>query len=176
LRFLLLFSPRWLFLYPGFVLFVFGLAMTAWLLPGGRSVAGVVFDIHSLLYASIAIVIGFQSMQFWTFAKIYGMREGIVPPDPSFQSLIGIATFETGLIAGAILLLIGLLLGAVAVGAWSEAGLGVLRPSETMRLVIPSATAILLAFQIFYGACFVSLLEIRATRKPSERAEDAPAA
>jgi hypothetical protein len=176
LRFLLLFSPRWLFLYPGFVLFVFGLAMTAWLLPGGRSVAGVVFDIHSLLYASIAIVIGFQSMQFWAFAKIYGMREGIVPPDPSFQSLIGIATFETGLIAGAILLLIGLLLGAVAVGAWSEAGMGVLRPSETMRLVIPSATAILLAFQIFYGACFVSLLEIRATRKSSERAEDAPAA
>jgi hypothetical protein len=69
-----------------------------------------------------------------------------------------------------------LLLGVIAVGAWSEAGMGVLRPSETMRLVIPSATAILLAFQIFYGACFVSLLEIRATRKSSERAEDAPAA
>jgi glycosyltransferase involved in cell wall biosynthesis len=164
LRFLLLFSPRWLFLYPGFVLFIAGLAAMAWLLPQPRNIGGITFDIHTLLYSSLAVVIGAQSMQFWAFAKIYGMREGIVPPDRWFQSWIGVATLERGLIAGAILLLIGLALGSEAVGVWDSTTFGGLRPSETMRLVIPSSTAILLAFQIAYGTFFISVLEIRASR------------
>jgi glycosyltransferase involved in cell wall biosynthesis len=164
LRFLILFSPRWLFLYPGFALFAIGVAASLWLLPGPRRVAGVGFDIHSLLYASVAIVVGFQSMQFWIFAKIYGMRERILPPDPWFRSIMRMATVEAGLIAGAVLLLVGLGLGAWAVGEWGATGLGALRPSETMRLVIPSATAILLAFQTVYGAFFIGLLGIEGTR------------
>ena len=167
LRFLLLFSPRWLFLYPGAALFVFGLAAMAWLLPAPRHVAGVMLDIHTLFYAALAVVVGFHSMVFWVFAKIYGMREGIVPPDPWFNSIMRVFTLEVGLIVGAVLLLFGLGLGVFALGAWGSTAFGGLSPERTMRLVIPSGTAILLAFHVAYGAFFVSVLEIRAKRVDS---------
>jgi glycosyltransferase involved in cell wall biosynthesis len=161
LRFLLLFSPKWLFLYPGLVLFAAGLMGMAWLLPGSRVIGGVSFDIHTLLYASLGVTIGFQSIQFWTFAKTYRMREGITPWDAKFDTLINVVTFEVGLVSAFVLLLFGLGMGIYAVASWDIAGLGQLRPTDTMRLVIPSATAILLAFQIIYGAFFLSVLELR---------------
>ena len=163
LRFLLLFSPRWLFLYPGFAVFVAGLLVMAVLSLQPLTIGAVTFDIHTLLYASAATTVGFQSMQFWVFAKIYGMREGIVPADPWFRSTVNVVTLERGLIAGAILLLGGVVIGAYALSSWGLASFGTLQPSDTMRLVIPSVTAILLAFQIAYGAFFLSVLEIRAS-------------
>jgi glycosyltransferase involved in cell wall biosynthesis len=164
LRFLLLFSPSWLFLFPGAALFLVGLAMMAWLLPTPRTVGGVTLDIHTLFYAALAVVVGFHSMLFWVFAKIYGMREGIVPPDPRFSAMMRLVTLEVGLIVGGALLLFGLALGVYAVGAWGSVEFGVLSPERAMRLVIPSGTAILLAFHIAYGAFFISVLEIRASR------------
>jgi hypothetical protein len=168
LRFFLLFSPRSLFLYPGFGLFTVGCLAMAWLLPQPRLVGGIGFDVHSLLYASLAVVIGFQSMTFWIFAKVYGTRERIVPPDPWFHSLMSVVTLEAGLIVGAVLLLSGLGLAVYALGTWGAERFGALAYPETMRLVIPSSTAILLGFQIIYSAFFVSILEIRASR-PTER-------
>lgn len=164
LRFLLLFSPRWLFLYPGFVMFVVGVATMVWLLPSPRVLGGITFDIHTLLYAAVAVVVGFQSVLFWIFAKIYGMREGIVPLDPWFLSTVRVARLENGLIAGGLLFVVGVALAIYALGSWDAGGFGSLRPSDTMRLVIPSGTAILLAMHIAYGAFFISVLEIRASR------------
>lgn len=164
LRFLLLFSPRWLFLYPGMFLAVAGFLAMAWLLPAPRRFDGVTLDIHTLLYAAIATIVGFQSMQFWAFANLYGMREGIVPIDPRFRRIIGIVTIERGLITGALLLALGIVLGVLAFSSWSEAAFGSLEPTATMRLVIPSATCVLLAFEIAYGSFFLNVLEIRATR------------
>ena len=164
LRFLLLFSPRWLFLLPGATLFTVGLAAMAWLLPAPRTVGGVTLDIHTLFYAALAVVVGFHSMLFWVFAKIYGMREGIVPPDPRFSKMMRLMTLEVGLIVGGLLLLFGLALGVFAVNAWGSVAFGMLSPERAMRLVIPSGTAILLAFQIAYGAFFISVLEIGASR------------
>ncbi len=135
----------------------------AWLLPHSRHVAGLTLDIHTLLYASLAVVVGCHSMVFWVFAKIYGMREGLVPEDPWFRGVMQTVTLEAGLIVGAILLVIGLTLGVLALSAWGNAAFGALSPEATMRLVIPSGTAILLAFQIAYGAFFLSVLEIRAS-------------
>jgi glycosyltransferase involved in cell wall biosynthesis len=175
LRFFMLFSPRWLFLYPGAAVFMIGLLASLWLLPGTRYVGKVGLDIHSLLYAAVAVVIGFQSIQFWVFAKIYGMRERIVPPDPWFRSMIKYVGLEVSLIVGLVLMAIGLGLGIYAVDIWSATGLGALRPSETMRLVIPSGTLIILAFQIAYGSFFASVLEIQATRNvpgPDVETED----
>ena len=165
LRFLLLFSPRWLFLYPGLGLFLLGALAEAWLLPHSRHVGSIRLDIHTLFYASLAVVVGFHSMLFWVFAHLYGMREGLVPPDdPWFRGLIRWVTLEYGLIAGGVLLLIGLALGVLALSAWGNAAFGNLSPEAVMRLVIPSGTAILLAFQTAYGAFFLSVLEIRASR------------
>jgi glycosyltransferase involved in cell wall biosynthesis len=164
LRFLLLFSPRWLFLYPGFAAFLSGTVLTACLLPGPLVLAGVTLDIHTLVYACLAIGVGYQSMLFWVFSKVYGMREGIVPWDPWFRNVMGIATLERGLIAALVLLLVGIWAGIEAVTAWDTTRFGPLSPVVTMRLVIPSATAILLAFQTAYGVFFLSVLEIRSTR------------
>ncbi len=165
LRFLLLFSPRWLFLYPGAAMFTAGLLAMLWLLPAPRVVAGVTLDVHTLLYAAVAVVLGFQSVMFWIFAKIYGARERIVPPDPWFNVAVRLISVENGLIAGVFLLLLGVALGLSAVGAWTMAGFGSLRPTDTMRCVIPSATLILLAFHMVYGAFFISLLDIRLSRE-----------
>ena len=163
LRFLLVFSPRGLFLYPGAVLFLLGLLANLWLLPASRTINGVGFDIHTLLYASVLMIIGVQSMLFWVFAKIHGMREGIVPPDPRFQEFMAHAPLERSLIFAGVLLITGTLLGVVALGSWGADAFGKLDPVHTMRLVIPSATFILLGFQIAFGACFVSVLEIQGT-------------
>jgi hypothetical protein len=95
------------------------------------------------------------------FANVYGMREGFVPPAPRFNAMVRVMSLEFGLITGTILLLIGLGLGIFALGVWQSAAFGVLSPEHAMRLVIPSGTAILLAFQIAYGAFFLSVLEIR---------------
>jgi glycosyltransferase involved in cell wall biosynthesis len=162
LRFLLLFSPRSLFLYPGFFMFAMGVMATAWLLPRARQVGHVTLDVHTLLYAATFIVVGFQSMYFWAFAKIYGAREGIVPADPWFGSLRKLMTLEVGLLAAATLLVAGIGIAIYALGHWELSNFGNLSPEAEMRLVIPSSTAIILGFQIAYGAFFMSLLEIRA--------------
>jgi glycosyltransferase involved in cell wall biosynthesis len=170
LRFLLLFSPRWLFFYPGCALFLVGLAAMAWLLPGPRRVGAVTFDIDTLFYASLALVVGFQSMLFWVFVRIYGAREGIVPSDPWFRSIVGVYTLEAGLICGGAMLLGGIALGCYALGSWNAENFGALSATQAMRLVIPSGTLILVGFQTASSGFFISVLEIRATRPPDNAA------
>lgn len=164
LRFLLLFSPAWLFLYPGLALSLGGLATMLWLLPGPRHVASITLDIHSLLYAAMALLVGVQSVTFFLFAKHFAIRGGILPDDPAFTRMVARMSLEKGLIAGLVPLLTGIALGMAAFGSWGGAGFGELHPTETMRLIIPSATLILLAFQIAYGSFFISVLEIRTGR------------
>jgi glycosyltransferase involved in cell wall biosynthesis len=169
LRFLLLFSPKWLFLYPGLFLLIFGLLFSAWLLPGPRQIGAITFDIHSLLYSAMAIVVGVQSIQFWAFANAHGMHEGILPPSATLHRVLGVATVERGLITAAILLLLGLVLGVLAVSSWSNAAFGLLDPTLTMRLAIPSAVCIVLAFEVAYGVFVLNVLGIRESRPDRDR-------
>jgi glycosyltransferase involved in cell wall biosynthesis len=170
LRFLLLFSPAWLFLYPGFALLALGLLAMAWLLPQSRAVGAITLDVHTLFYASLAVTVGFQAMLFWTFCQFYVVRLGLMSPPPWFGSLTSVATFEVGLIAGSLLLLLGTGLGVFALSSWGLQRFGALSTSATMRLVIPSGTAVLLGMQVMYGAFFISVLEIRAPQR-AERAK-----
>jgi len=161
LRFLLLFSPRWLFLYPGIALFLAGGALMAWLLPGRRHVFGVVLDIHTLYFASLAVVVGCNAALFWIFAKTYGARKGIVPADPWFDAMMRGLSLEFMLIVSGALFLLGFGLAIVAVAEWGTSAFGPLTPETAMRILIPSGTAILLALQLAYGAFFVSILGVR---------------
>lgn len=163
LRFLLLFSPRGLFFYPGALLFLLGVFGYLLLLPAPRLIRGVTFDIHTLLYASMLLILGAQSMLFWVFAKIYGVREGIVPKDPGFESFLARMNPERSLIAGGSLVLLGMVLGLVAFSSWGAAGFSSTQPDHVMRLVIPSVTLILLGFQVSYGGLLSSVLQIRGT-------------
>ena len=100
LRFLLIYSPRWLFLYPGLLLMALGAAATLWLLPGPRTVGGVTFDVQTLLFASMTIVIGFQAVLFSVLGKVFAWQEGLLPTGEGFQRLFRYITLEVGLAVG----------------------------------------------------------------------------
>jgi len=161
LRFLLLFSPRWLFLYPGIALMAAGLLLGAWILPGARSLGGIYFDVHTLLYASASIIIGFQMTLFAVFAKVYAMGEGLMPPDPRMDRLFRYISLETGLAAGAVLAIFGFGAAIYALGNWGSQSFGELDPKHVLRIVVPSTLALTLGFQIVLSSFFLSVLGMR---------------
>ena len=158
LRFLLVFCPRWLFLYPGAALFLAGLAAMALLLPGPVSLGRVTLDVHTLLYASGAMVMGFQAVQFWVFARIYGAQQGVVPEARRLTSALSRFGLEPALILAGVLLLGGLGLGVGAVAMWGAEHFGPLTGMAAMRVAIASVTAMVLGLQLAFGAFFVALL------------------
>ena len=160
LRFLLLLSPRWLFLYSGAVMFVIGLLGMLALETGPVTVLGAALDIHTLLYAAVLIVVGYQSILFWIFCKTLNMTQGMLAPDPGFQRLGDALTLERGLLLALAMLIAGLALGVVATAGWSAGGFGLLDPNHTMRLAIPSATLILLAVSTASVSFFLSFLRL----------------
>lgn len=164
LRFLLLFSPRWLFLFPGTIMLSIGMLMMLWLLPRTRQLGVLSLDVHTLYYSGVAIIVGFQSVLFWVFAKVYAIREGFLPPDPSFRRFQRAFSLEIVLVLGCVLLLGGLLTSVLAVGLWGGKNFGNLSTSDVMRLVIPSGTAIVVALQAVYGVFFISVLELRGSK------------
>jgi glycosyltransferase involved in cell wall biosynthesis len=158
LRFLLLYSPRWLFLYPGIVLFALGVAISAALLPGARKIGSVVFDVHTLLFAAMAILIGFQSILFATFTKIFAISEGLLPEDPRLSRVFRYVTLETGLVAGILLILAGAGAWALGLAYWRILAFGPLDPEKTLRIVIPGVVCFTLGFQIVLSSFFLSVL------------------
>ncbi len=160
LRFLLLLSPRWLFLYSGAVMFVVGVLGMLALETGPVNVFGAALDIHTLLYASVLVVVGYQSMLFWIFCKTLNVTQGMLAPDPGFQKLSSMLTLERGLLIALAMLVAGLGLGVVATAGWGSSGFGLLDPNHTMRLAIPSATLILLAVSTASVSFFLSFLRL----------------
>ena len=158
LRFLLAFCPRWLFLYPGAALFGLGLVATAILLTGPLRMGRVTFDIHTLLYAAGATVLGFQAMQFWAFSRIYGALEGVVPEEPRLTALVARVGLEPALLAGGALVLLGLALGGATLAIWGSGDFGPISGGGAMRLSIASVTAMILGFQLGLGAFFITVL------------------
>src|SRR5262252_592261 len=147
LRFLLLYSPRWLFLYPGTLLLVLGTTAMAWLLPGPRTIGMITFDVHTLLFAGMTILIGFQSINFAAFSKIFAITEGLLPEDRRLNKLFRYMNLETGLIAGAVLVLVGLGTWIFGLNYWRVRHFGALDPSMTLRFVIPGLVSLTLGVQ-----------------------------
>ena len=161
LRFLLLYSPRWLFLYPGILLMLSGLATALWLLPGERVIAGVHFDIHTLLFAALAIILGFQAVNFALFTKVFAISEGLLPEDARLTRALRLLSLEGGLVLGGMLLLVGIAGSIYALGGWGARSFGTLDPTRTMRVVIPSVTALTLGFEIVLSSFFLSILGMK---------------
>jgi hypothetical protein len=158
LRFLLLFSPRWLFLYPGAILMLSGLASMAWLLPGPRQLGGLTLDVHTLAYCAAAIICGFQAVAFAVFTKIYGIKAKLLPDDRRIAWLAEAFSLEVGLIVGLALLVVGLGASIYAVSSWGQTSFGGLDPAQTMRIVLPGVTALVLGLQIIFSSFFFSVL------------------
>jgi len=164
LRFLLLFSPRWLFLYPGIGLTAVGLMGMALLIPGALRVGNFAFDVNTLLYAAAATFIGYQSVVFAVFTKVYGVSEGLLPEDPRLQRLYGLIKLETGLCVGGGLVFIGLVGSVWAVAGWDAVGFGELNPQETLRVIVPAVLALVIGFQTILSSFFLSVLGLGRRR------------
>ncbi|HUI51295.1 MAG TPA: glycosyltransferase family 2 protein [Terriglobales bacterium] len=161
LRFLLMYSPRWAFLYPGLILMLVGAAGCALLLPGPRVAFGVGFDVHTLLYAFMAILLGFQLVSFALFTKVFAITEGLLPPDPRMNVFFRFVSLETGLLIGWVLIALGLGGSVWAVSHWARDSFGALDPVKMLRVVMPSVFALTLGAQITFASFFLSILGLR---------------
>ena len=163
LRFLLLYSPRWLFFYPGLAMLVLGLGVGAAIVPGPLSVAGVHFDVDTLVGASALVITGVQSILFAIFTSIYASNEGFLPHSAAIRYVKKVWSLERGLTVGATLAVAGLAGLITSVAIWSGATFGELPYESVLRIVIPSATAFITSCQIILGTFFISILGIRTT-------------
>jgi hypothetical protein len=160
LRFFLLFSPKWLFLIPGALLMFLG-ALGFGLVMPGLQVRGVVFDAHTLLFASLAFICGYQSALFSVFTKIFAIGEGLLPRDPRMNRLFNIVTLERGVLLGVAMTLAGSALLIGAIFQWKQSGFGQLDYSHTMRWVIPGMTLVVVGFQTVLSSFFLSVLGMK---------------
>ena len=158
LRFLLLYSPRWLFFYPGLAALTVGIILSALLIPGPLPVAGHTLDVDTLTYALGLVLIGAHITVFAVSAKVFGTQEGFLPPNPQFERLFKIITLETGLVFGCFLLLVGAVILGYAFHLWHAAAFGNMSPTRMLRLTLPSATAFMLGVEVIFGSFFLSLL------------------
>jgi glycosyltransferase involved in cell wall biosynthesis len=160
LRFFLMCSPRRLFLLPGLVLVALGVAGYTVAMPG-MTVGRLTFDAHTLLFASLAVICGSQSMFFAAIAKTFAMTEGVLPVDPRVQRFSRLVTLERGLFLGIVAGLIGALMLLAAFNEWRVQDFGRLNYAQTMRLVVPGVTLAVLGYQMILGCFFMSLLTMR---------------
>ena len=167
LRFLLMYSPRWLFFYPGTVMMSVGLILVLVLAFSSFPVGGIVLDIHTMLYASVIVVTGFQAALFAIYTNKVAVDEGLVPDDPLIDRFGRWLVLEKGLVIGSGLLLTGLVSAFVSFFHWWQTGLGDLDPNETMRLVIASSLCIALGTQIGFSSFFLGILELRSAARES---------
>ncbi|MFM7909925.1 MAG: glycosyltransferase family 2 protein [Microcystis sp.] len=153
LRFLLMYSPRWLFLYPGLALMFLGLIATMWFMTQPR--------VHTLLYSAAAIIIGFQIVSFAVFTKAFAISEGLLPEDRKLKRFLRYINLEVGLSIGVILFLLGVGGSLYALYTWNAQLYGALDPAVTMRIVIPSVTALALGVQVIFSSFFLSVLQLK---------------
>ena len=164
LVFMLLYSPKWLFLYPGAMLLGLGLLLLAMLWSGPVHLTGLRFDVHTMLYAALMVIIGFQTVVFAVFTKVFAIQEGLLHPDRRLDRLLQVFTLEVGCLSGTALVIAGLVGSIKAVTQWGQHSFGLLDPTLMLRLVIPSGMALTLGVQLIFSSFFLRILNLRVRR------------
>jgi glycosyltransferase involved in cell wall biosynthesis len=160
LRFFLMFSPRWLFLIPGLTLMTIGLLAFAFLLPGTLFIGSVGLDIHTLLFAALLIIVGFDAAAFALLTRVFASSAGLLPSKPILSKFNERVPLEGGLLVSGALLLFGLALAGYAFFRWSTVNFGALDSRVFVRLVVSSTTLLALGSQIALGTFFLSILNL----------------
>jgi hypothetical protein len=135
----------------------------SWLLPGPQFVHGIGFDVHTLLYAFTFVLLGFQLVAFAVFTKIFAISEGLLPEDPRLNRAFRYITLEKGLLAGGLLIALGLAGSINAVSDCAAGGCGISESAHLLRIVMPSAFSLTLGVQMVFGSFFLSILGLRRT-------------
>jgi glycosyltransferase involved in cell wall biosynthesis len=160
LRFLLIYSPRWLFLYPDIFLILFGLTLGLMTIRGPLNIMHIYFDTNTLLYAGAFVVAGFQAIAFGVFTRVFAIQAGFLPAKEKLSRLFEFITLETGLICGALLTLSGLGGTFYSLYLWNQTHFGQLDYSSSLRIVIPSVIALILGIQVILSSFFMSVLGV----------------
>ncbi len=161
LRFLLIYSPRWLFLYPGLTLMLIGLLLMMLIIPGPMGLfKQIYFDTNTLLYAGAFIIVGYQAVSFGIFTRAYAVESGFLPKKESLTKAFNLISLESGLILGLIIFLIGLGGTFFSLYIWEESNFGQLEYSKILRIVIPSVVAIIVGLQTVFSSFFLSVLTV----------------
>ena len=168
LRFMLLYSPRWLFLMPGLLLTLTGLGLASALTVKNIKFAGVELTVGTLMMACTTVIVGFQLVAFAFFTKVFAIAEELLPEDPKLARAFRFFNLERGLVASLLVLLAGTAWFLWAVWLWRQAHFGALPSTEdNLRRLIPSATLMLLGVQGIFSSFFMSVLGLKTvTRQP----------
>lgn len=161
LRFLLLYSPRWLFAIPGIAFLGLGLALDALLLFGPIQVGRVVFDVHMMILGALLALLGFHILCVSAFVKTFALTELLLPPDPTFDALFKDFTLERGLLAGGFIVASGLTFLVGLVVTWYQRGFGPLELERTLRPAIVGMLLVVLGIQTVFGSFFMSILGLK---------------
>ncbi|WP_046744096.1 glycosyltransferase family 2 protein [Kordia zhangzhouensis] len=163
LRFLLLYSPRWLFLYPAFFCIILGIVLSSLLIIKPLTIGGVVFDVHTLLYTSGLVIIGFQFLMFYGLTKVFAVENGLLPKSKRYNKLFQFLNLEKGLIIGFLFFFFGIYLSIDGFLTWKATNFSDLKPVETLRTIVPAVFTIMLGFQIILFSFFFSILGLKRT-------------
>ena len=168
LRFMLIYSPRWLFLAPGLLLSALGIIFAAALSVNDIKISGVQLNVGTLMMAGMAVVVGFQLVTFAFFTRVFAVAEGLLPEDPRLTRVFKIFTLEKGIAAGLVVFLAGTILFLRALWLWKQAHFGLLPSTEeNLRRLIPAATLMILGIQGIFSSFFMSVLGLKTlSRRP----------
>ena len=166
LRFMLIYSPRWLFLVPGIFLTALGIIFSAALAVQDIQLGGIQLNVGTLMMACMSVVVGFQLVAFAFFTKVFAIAEGLLPEDPKLSRVFKTFTLEKGIVAGLLILLAGFVMFARALWLWQQANFGLLPSTEeNLRRLIPAATLILLGIQSVFSSFFMSVLGLKTVKR-----------
>jgi hypothetical protein len=165
LRFLLMYSPRWLFFYPGALIFLIGTAGMVWLLPSAQTVGLVTFDVHTLLLSGVAMMFGFNILMFSVLSMHSSVCNGLLPPNPSMQRGMRIFTLERLLVIGLLVAGYGLWGIIHSVLYWQEHHYGELDYETMMRMIMPASVALVIGMQTVFGSFLADIIGLATRRK-----------
>ncbi len=161
LRFLLLYSPKWLFYLPGILIFLFGLVIMTILSFGEIRISSIVFGINTMVFSSLFIILGFNLALLGLYTNIFTMNSKITPPFPRIRHLLAKDPLEKGILLGVVLSGLGFIGSFYSFYLWYETGFGNLIVSDTLRAVIPSTTLFIVGVQIIFASFFTSVLNLQ---------------
>jgi glycosyltransferase involved in cell wall biosynthesis len=161
LRFMLIYSPRWLFLVPGLILTAIGSLAAALIFLAPRHLGGIEFDAGSLLVACMGAIVGVQLVAFACFTKAFAIGEGLLPEDPKFGKALKLITLERGLIVGLLISIAGGCLLAWSIYLWGKVNFGSLPYPENLRRLIIAVTLIVIGLQTVFSSFFLGVLGLK---------------
>lgn len=161
LKFLLMHSPNWLFMYPGAILFVIGLVLTIVLSIGNVQIGSVGLGVHTLMYAAAAMIVGFNLVMFSLFTRSYANVTGFIPTESKLDKWLEETSTEKGVVIGLIMFLIGIVVTIAAFVIWGKTGFGELSPEKMMRITIPAMILIVVGIEVIFGSFFIGILHIK---------------